>query len=130
MRPIALCNVVYKLIAKTLANRLKEVLYTVVSHSQNAFIPGRLITDNILLASEVLHHLKRKRQGRNGVAALKVDMSKAYDRIEWGYLENMMKATGFAEEWVKLFMMCVTTVQYEVVFNNDLLGPIVLQRGL
>ena len=72
MRPIALCNMLYKIIAKMLANRLKLVLDSVISDSQRAFVPGRAITDNILISAEIMHFLKRKRQGKNGVAALKL----------------------------------------------------------
>ncbi|XP_019161998.1 PREDICTED: uncharacterized protein LOC109158536 [Ipomoea nil] len=68
---------------KVCANRLKPLLQSLISGAQSAFIPGRLITDNIMLAYEVHHHLKRKAQGRQGVVALKLDMSKAYDRVEW-----------------------------------------------
>lgn len=130
LRPIALCNVLYKIIAKTLANRLKKVLYSVIFESQSAFIPGRLIIDNILITSEVLHYLKRKQHGKEGMVALKVDMSKAYDRVEWKYLENVMRFMGFNENWIRVVMMCVTTVRYQVVLDDELLGPIIPQRGL
>ena len=65
--------------AKTVANRLKSILPSIISDTQSAFISDRSITDNAIIAFEVGHYLKRKRQGKVGVATLKVDMSKAYD---------------------------------------------------
>ncbi|KAH9680917.1 reverse transcriptase domain-containing protein [Citrus sinensis] len=130
VRPIALCNVLYKSIAKMLANRMKVVMGSVVSKVQSAFVPSRAITDNILISAEIVHYLKRKRQGKEGVAALKIDMSKAYDRIEWGFLKAIMLRMGFAADWVDLIMLCVTTVNYKAIREGIEVGPIVPSRGL
>ncbi|XP_024042737.1 uncharacterized protein LOC127899877 [Citrus sinensis] len=119
MRPIALSNVLYKIIAKMLANRLKLVLDTVISNPQSAFDPGRAITDNILISAEIMHFLKRKRQGNEGVAALKIDMAKAYDRVEWDFLRAIMLKIGFAAEWVQLIMLCITTISYNVLRDGN-----------
>ncbi|XP_074356438.1 uncharacterized protein LOC141696155 [Apium graveolens] len=86
LRPISLCNVVVKSITKVMVNQMKHMLDSVVFECQSAFIPGRLITDNIIVGFEMIHYLKRKRRGKDGCMALKIDMSKAYDMIEWDYL--------------------------------------------
>ena len=95
-RPISLCNILYKLIAKVLANRLKSLLPHVVSESQSAFQLDKAISDNILVAFETLHHMKMKKSGKEGYMAMKLDMSKAYDRVEWIFLKSLMLKLGFS----------------------------------
>ena len=81
-RPIALCNVYYKIISKLLSLRLKPVLASIISENQSAFIPGRAISDNVLITHEVLHFLKNSKAEKKCTMAVKTDMSKAYDRVE------------------------------------------------
>lgn len=107
LRPISLCNVVYKLISKILANRLKVILPEIITPTQSAFVPGRLISDNIIIAYELTHYMLNKRRGGKGYAAIKLDMSKAYDRVEWSFLSQMMQKLGFCSDWIQLIMKCV-----------------------
>ena len=129
LSPILLCNVLYKLVAKVLAKRMKDVLCRPISPSQTTFVPGRSITDNILLASEVLHCLKRHTRGRIGDVALKLDISKAYDRVDWGFLQFMLRKMGFAKKWISWLMLCISTVEDFVLFNGTVVGSVVPRRG-
>ena len=81
-RPISLYNVVYKVIAKVVANRLNYVIDKIISPNQSAFVPSRLISDNVIVGFECIHSLISRRIGKAGYIALKLDMSKAYDRVE------------------------------------------------
>jgi hypothetical protein len=124
-RPIALCNVLYKICSKTIANRLRLVLDDIISEEQSAFVPGRLITNNVLVAYENIHYLRRKK-GVTGACALKLDMAKAYDRVEWIYLQSIMLKLGFSEGFVSLIMKCVQTVKFSVRVNghfSDMFSP-------
>lgn len=103
LRPIALCNVIYKICSKVIANRLKLVLPQIISPYQSAFLPSRLITDNILAANEVAHFIHNKRSG-DGYLALKLDLSKAYDRMEWSSLHKVLERFGFAPMWIDVIM--------------------------
>ena len=85
------------------------------------FFPRRLITDNVLIAFEIQHYFKRKNRGKKGYAPLKIDMSKAYDMIEWDFLCLMLKKMGFGDKWVNLLISCVKSPTFWVSSEVGLL---------
>jgi hypothetical protein len=129
-RPIGLCNVVYKVVSKCLVNRMRPLLEDVISENQSAFVPGRLITDNALLAFECLHYMEHGSSVNSNFCAYKLDLSKAYDRVDWVFLEKTMLKMGFSHRWIQWIMTCVTTVRYSIKFNGSLLEAFSPSRGL
>jgi hypothetical protein len=115
---------------KVLANRLKQVLPEIISQQQGAFLPGRLISNNILVAYDALHTMATPLSGKKGYMAIKLDMSKAYDRVKWQFLEGIMRKLGFDEAWISLIMTCVCSVSYSVLINGRPAGLITPSRGL
>jgi hypothetical protein len=118
-RPIRMCNVVYKILFKVLANRLKYIL-------PNAKCVERLI----LAAYETLHTMQARMYGRVGYMAVKLDMSKAYDRVGWGFLEEVMRRMGFDNKWIYLVIQCVTIVSYSIIVNGSPSEIFYPSRGL
>ena len=103
-RPISLSNVIFRLTSKVLAHRLKHFLPDIVSENQSAFMSSRLITDNVLVAFVTMHYLNNKRHGRQGEMALKLNISKAFDRVEWGCPKDIMLKIGFSDRWVNIMI--------------------------
>ena len=120
----------YKVIAKILANRLKRVLHCCVYKNQSAFIPDRQILDNIMVSYEYLHYLKNKRQGKDGFMAMKLDMSKAYDRVEWSFLDAIMIKMGFHSKWRNWIMECLRTVSHSFNINGEVKEYVIPRRGI
>lgn len=96
--PISLCNAIYNLISKTLANRLKTLLPLIISENQSAFTPDHLITNNMLVAFELMHYLNHKTARKEGFLVVKLDISKAFDRAEWCFIERAMDKVGFCSK--------------------------------
>ena len=129
-RPISLCNVIYKIVSKCMVNRLRPILTELISENQSAFIPGRLITDNSIIAFECLHHIQTTKNNAPSLCAYKLDLSKSYDRVDWSFLEKALARWGFSELWISCVMACVSSVKYSMKFNGKLLETFSPSRGL
>lgn len=129
-RPISLCNVIYKLVSKVLANRLKKILPHIIFENQSAFLSERLISDNVLVAFELMNYLDHKKEGKGSFMAIKLDMSKAFDRVEWVFIENVMEKMSFHEKWISMIMKCISTVSYSILINDVAYGCIKPTRGI
>jgi len=117
-RPISLCNMIYKIISKLLVNRLRPLLHKIILPTQSAFVPGSAIHDNILITHEIMHKFKHTR-GKTAWFTLKLDMKKAYDRLEWNFIEICMQRFGFHSKWIRWLMECIKTTSYSVLINGE-----------
>ena len=109
---------------------MKVVLKDIVCENQSAFVSKRLITNNVLVAHELMNHIHRKKKGKDGEMALKLDIGKAYDRVEWRCLQKIMEKLGFHERWISIVMAYVSSVTYAIRLNDQPCGMITPIRGL
>ena len=118
-RPISLCNSSYKIISKLLVNRIKPILKDLVGDFQSAFVHGRQMADNCLITHEVVNWIRKRKKGTLYAGILKVDLSKAYDRIRWDFVEAVLRRMKFPEVWINWIVQCITTVSYSVLVNGE-----------
>jgi len=116
-RPIGLCNVIYKLIARCIINRLKPALPHLISPMQSSFVPGRQITDNVIITQEVLQTMRRK-TGHTGWMAIKLDLEKAYDRLSWTFIQDTLVKMRLPGSLIKVIMTCVSSCTLNILWNG------------
>nr|XP_025692546.1 uncharacterized protein LOC112794781 [Arachis hypogaea] len=128
-RPISLCNVIYKIITKVLVNRFRPFLSEIIGPLQGGFIPRRGTTENIIIAQEIMHFM-RKTKSKKGSMAFKIDLEKAYDRVDWRFLETSLIKFGFPVATINLIMACVTSSSLSILWNGNRLQSFKPIRGL
>ncbi|XP_074291291.1 uncharacterized protein LOC141618069 [Silene latifolia] len=127
-RPIACCNVVYKIISKLLCSRLAEVLPQIVGQNQGAFIQQRSIQENILICQDLIRLYERPHASPR--CMFKIDLQKAYDPVKWAFVENLLVELNFPPEFKAMLMQCITTTTYSLSVNGEMFGYFQGKRGL
>lgn len=129
LRPISLCNTVYKIATKVIVNRLKPLIPYWISPNQNSFIKGRGPDVNLVVASEILHSMNKKK-GKNGWFALKIDLEKAYDRIEWSFVKTCLRNLNLSDSSIDLIMSCISQSSSSILVNGRQTDSFKHSRGL
>ncbi|GKU90798.1 hypothetical protein SLEP1_g4749 [Rubroshorea leprosula] len=126
-RPISLIGVIYKILAKLLANRLKKVLENVIGEQQMAFLKGRQLMDGVVIANEVIDEVKKKKKK---AFLFKIDFEKAYDKVSWSFLDHMMQKMGFCEKWRLWIQECLRSSLVSILVNGSPSRQFKVTRGL
>ncbi|XP_058784217.1 uncharacterized protein LOC131658988 [Vicia villosa] len=126
-RPICLVGCLYKILSKMLAARLKNVLGSLISCNQSAFVPGRNMLDGVLLVNEVIDWAKRNKLS---CLLLKVDFDKAYDSLSWNFLRDILVRMGFGKKWMMWMDACIFSSHLSVLVNRSATNDFKVQRGL
>ena len=127
--PISLCTVAYKTISKIVANRLQALMPILIGPQQTSFVPGRHIIDNIMIAQEVIHSMRKKME-KKGFMAIKVDIEKAYDRLNWDFIYETLQETRLPRDTIQIIMECITSATMKVLWNGEVSDEFVPSRGI
>lgn len=114
-RPISLLNCSFKIITKVLANRMSKVINLLVDNTQSGFIKNRFILENVALAQEVISVIHNNKS--EGIM-LKIDFEKAYDKVNWSFLLELLRARGFSSRWIGWISNCLKTSISTVLVNG------------
>lgn len=120
----------HKIVSKFLASMLKPILNDIISKFQSAFIGGRQIFDSAIIGFEYMDKLRSSGSNCNGFMGLKLNMSKAYDRVEWIYLEAIMLKFEFLSSWVRRVMNYVVSTSFSILINGKPSSTFAPKRGL
>ena len=126
-RPISLLGCLYKLLAKVLARRLAGVLNSIISPTQSAFLKGRNLVDGVLVVNELVDYARKMKKE---CLIFKVDFEKAYDSVDWGFLEHMMVRVGMCDKWIAWMKACVFGGTMSILVNGSPTKEINIHRGL
>lgn len=126
-RPIALCNIVYKILSKILSSRIKPLLPKLISEEQTCFVPGRSILDGILIIKEAIHSSSKRKIPS---MLIKLDIQKAYDMVDWRFLCKTLEAFDFSHQWINLIYQCISMTKMSILINRTPEGFFDTSRGI
>ena len=128
-RPISLCSTVYKIVSTIIVQRIRPLLPSLISPMQAAFLEGRRSLDNVIIVQELIYSLKSRR-GKDRYMVIKIDLEKAYDRLEWSFVNMVLDHFGFPQEMINLIMSCISTTTTALLFNGSKLEAFQPHVGL
>jgi hypothetical protein len=128
-RPISLCNVAYKIIAQSIAERLKPYLPDYIDHAQAAFVKQRHISSNIIITQEIIHSFQL-RSWKQQAFILKIDLAKAFDRLNWNFIVTALRRLGLSHHFINLVYACISTTTLSVLVNGEPSNHIKPNRGI
>ena len=117
LSPISLCNTLYKLLTKLLVNRLKSFLLAMIHPTQSGFVSGRRTTDNYILTQELLHFIHHQR-GKTNLLAAKIDLEKAYNKLQWPFIKYTLMFYHFPTPIIDLIMACISSSSVSILWNG------------
>ena len=128
-RPISLFNIIYKSITKVLVHRLKPILNNIIGPYKSSFLPGRGTSDNSIVLQEIVHFMRRSKK-KKGYVAFKLDLEKAFDNVNWDFLNYCLHDFGFPDITIKLIMHCVSSSIFSILWNGNKMPPFKPSHGL
>lgn len=126
-RPISLCNIVYKVLSKAITNKIKKLLPFVILGEKTGFVPNRSIFDAVIIAQEVIHSIQHNLEPS---MLIKLDIKKAYDKVNWRFLCKCMEDFGFAKQCINLIFSCISSPRFLILVNKSPKGYFNISRGL
>jgi len=129
LRPIGLCNVAYKAITKAIVTRLKPILDKLVAPTQSSFVPGRQISNNIIIVQEMLHSMRQKK-GSTGHMAIKIDLEKSYDRLRWPFIRETLLEAILPQKLVDVSLNCISLTSFNILWNGEKTEDFTPSRGV
>lgn len=128
-RPISLCNTIYKIITKIIMNRLKPILEQIIHPSQSSFQKNKRAADNAIIVQEIIRNFA-KTKGNNFKMLLKLDLEKAFDKLEWSFIHHTLISLNFPSDIIKLIMSCITTASTSILINGNPIDYFQPMRGI